>query len=313
MERADRAGPGRLTRRGALGLLASTAVARASPPAALVEVAPGIHVRPGVHEEATVANADGIANIGFIVGRTGVAVIDPGGSGIDGARLREALRRVTKLPIRYVVLSHVHPDHIFGAGAFAPDGPVFVGHPRAHDVVVQRGEFFRNRLADIYGIEDAGDYAMPTLLPEPTAELDLGGRTLLVRSHATAHTDADLSVFDPQTGTLWASDLLFVDRVPALDGSILGWLRELDALAALSAARAVPGHGPPAVAWPEAAGAQRRYLQAVVDGVRAALRRGDDIEAAVRTVAQGERGHWLLFDDYHGRTVTAAYKELEWE
>ena len=305
-----------LTRRAALGGLTVAALARpalAAPPFRLVEVAPGIHVRRGVHEEATAANADGIANIGFIVGRDAVAVIDPGGSGVDGAGLRRALRAVTPLPVRYVVLSHAHPDHTFGAGAFEQDNPLFAGHRRLAEVMVPRGEFYRNRLADILGIEDAGDYAMPTLLVGGQAELDLGGRALTLHAHGTAHTDADVSVWDAQTGTLWASDLLFVDRVPAVDGSILGWLRELDALAERAPARVVPGHGPAAVGWADGAGAQRRYLTAVVEGVRSALRRGNDIEAAVAEVAQDERGHWLLFDDYHGRNVTAAYKELEWE
>lgn len=307
-----RSGLVRLTRRAALGGLAAAAWPAAAAPA-LVEVAPGIHVRPGVHEDATAANANGIANIGFVIGRDAVAVIDPGGSGIDGARLRQALQAVTSLPVRHVVLTHVHPDHTFGAGAFEQDNPMVAGHRRLAEVIVQRGEFYRNGLADLLGIEAAGDYAMPTLLVDGQAELDLGGRALTVRSHGTAHTDADLSVFDAQTGTLWASDLLFVDRVPAVDGSILGWLREVDALATLAPARVVPGHGPPAVGWAEGAGAQRRYLAAVVDGVRLALRRGDDIETAVANVAQDERGRWLLFDDYHGRNVTAAYKELEWE
>ena len=94
------------------------------------EVAPGIWVRPGVHEEATVANQDGIANIGFIIGRDGVAVLDPGGSLADGQALRAALRARTALPIRYVVMTHLHPDHVFGAQAFVDDNPVFVGHAR---------------------------------------------------------------------------------------------------------------------------------------------------------------------------------------
>jgi glyoxylase-like metal-dependent hydrolase (beta-lactamase superfamily II) len=85
------------------------------------EVAPGIHVREGIDEEATADNAGAIANLAFIIGRDAVAVVDPGGSLADGARWRDTIRAITKVPIRYVILSHVHPDHIFGAGAFAAD------------------------------------------------------------------------------------------------------------------------------------------------------------------------------------------------
>ena len=277
------------------------------------EVAPGIWVRQGVHEEATVANQDGIANIGFIIGQDAVAVMDPGGSLADGQGLRAALRARTGLPIRWVVMTHLHPDHVFGAEAFAGDNPTFVGHARMAAMLVQRGEFYRNALADVLGIEAAGDYAKPGLLVSDTAELDLGGRTLQLRAHPTAHTDNDLSILDPQTGTLWLGDLLFVDRVPAVDGSILGWLQQTAALRSVPARRAVPGHGPAAVPWPEAADAQERYLGGIVHDIRAMIRRGGDIETAVATVGQSERSNWLLFDDYNGRNVTTAFKELEWE
>ena len=92
------------------------------------EVAPGLFVRVGVTEIATAANKDAIANIGFVVGSEFVAVIDPGGSQADGFSLREAIRARTHLPIRYVIVTHIHPDHILGCPAFADDHPEFIGH-----------------------------------------------------------------------------------------------------------------------------------------------------------------------------------------
>ena len=282
-------------------------------PFAMTEVAPGIHVRPGVHEEATVENQDGIANIGFVIGGAAVAVLDPGGSRADGERLRASIRARTDLPIRYVVMTHLHPDHVFGAVAFTDDQPVFVGHARMAGMLVQRGEFYRNSLADVLGIEEAGDYAKPDLLVADTAVLDLGGRSLRLQAHPTAHTDNDLSILDEATGTLWLGDLVFVDRVPALDGSILGWLAQTKALRSSPAKLAVPGHGPASVAWPEAAAAQERYLGGLVREIRAIIAHGGEIEQAVATVGLAERSRWLLFDDYNGRNVTSAFKELEWE
>ncbi len=310
-----------MRRRDAL-LLATLAALRpnrgisASAPAApftMTEVAPGIHVRRGVHEEASVANQDGIANIGFVIGGTGVAVLDPGGSRADGERLRASIRKRTDLPIRYIVMTHLHPDHVFGAIAFAEDKPVFVGHAHMAGMLVQRGEFYRNSLADVLGIEEAGDYAKPDLLIEDAMTLDLGGRSLRLQAHPTAHTDNDLSILDETTGTLWLGDLLFVDRVPALDGSILGWLAQTKALRNSPATRAVPGHGPVVVPWPAAALPQERYLGGLVRDIRAIISHGGDIEQAVATVGLAERDDWALFDDYNGRNVTSAFKELEWE
>jgi quinoprotein relay system zinc metallohydrolase 2 len=281
---------------------------------AITEVAEGVFVHNGVHEEASPANADAIANIGFIVGDEAVAVIDPGGSAIEGRDLREVIRARTDRPIRYVILTHVHPDHIFGAAAFRDDHPDFIGHANLPGALAQRGRYYLGRLRDSLGETAEGtDVVMPSLLVTGRLDLDLGGRRLVVRAHGPAHTDNDLTVLDEKTRTLWLADLLFVDRIPVIDGSLVGWLRELDELAAISADRAVPGHGPVAVAWPAAAGPERRYLEAVARDTRAAIKAGIGIANAYLRVANSERGHWLLFDDYHPRNVTASYKELEWE
>jgi quinoprotein relay system zinc metallohydrolase 2 len=277
------------------------------------EVAPGIHVREGVDSEATTDNSNAIANLAFIIGRDAVAVTDPGGSLTDGRYWRDTIRRVTRLPIRYVIIPHVHPDHLFGAAAFESDKPVYVGHARLPGALAQRGEYYRERLEQVLGKESAGRVVSPSLLVENTSTLDLGNRILELTAHPVAHTDCDVSVFDRQTRTLLPSDLLFVRRVPSLDGSLTGWLKTLAALKSLPAQRAVPGHGPPCVDWPAGAGDLERYLEGLLNETRQALAQGLDISAAVQSVGLSERNRWALFDDYHGHNVTKAFKELEWE
>lgn len=298
---------------GGLCLCCLPSRARAETPLGVTEVGEGVHVRRGLDEEANTDNQDAIANAGFIVGPAGVLVTDPGGSLADGENLRALIRERTSLPIRYVVMSHVHPDHIFGAGAFRQDNPVFVGHARLPQALAQRGAYYQQRLEDILGSGKAGPVVMPTMTVDRTAELDLGGRIIDLTAHGIAHTDNDLSLYDRQTGTLFPGDLLFVGRAPALDGSVLGWLKELDSLRGLPARQAVPGHGPARVDWPAGAADLDRYLRTLVDETRQAIRRNIGIEAAAGTVASGERSNWALFDDYNGRNVTRAYQELEWE
>jgi glyoxylase-like metal-dependent hydrolase (beta-lactamase superfamily II) len=154
---------------------------------------------------------------------------------------------------------------------------------------------------------------VPSLTVATTAELDLGGRVVTLTAHGPAHTDNDLSLLDRQTETLFPADLLFVGRVPSLDGSLKGWLDELSRLKGMPAKRAVPGHGPASVEWPGAAADLERYLGVLLEETRRAVADNIGIEAAVETVALAERGSWALFDDYNGRNVTKAYKELEWE
>ena len=277
------------------------------------EVAPGIHIRRGADEDVTPQNEDAIANIGFIVGHDAVAVIDPGGSLIDGQRLRATIRQTTQLPIKYVVMSHVHPDHIFGAPAFQDDKPQFVGHARLPRTLALRADFYSKRLVDTLGKPRAGGAVAPTMLVQDHAEIDLGGRVLTLTAHGTAHTDCDLSVMDRSSGTLLPADLLFVQRVPSLDGSLRGWLKELAALKTLPARLAVPGHGPTSVKWPSGASDLERYLGVLLRETQRAISKGTDLGAAVGTVARSERSRWKLFDDYNGQNVTQAYKELEWE
>jgi quinoprotein relay system zinc metallohydrolase 2 len=311
----------RWTRRAALsagaGGLAGIGLARAAPSAAPLpvrEVARGLYLHQGVHERASADNLGAIANVGFVVGTDAVAVIDTGGCAAGGARLRAALQAVTNLPIRYVVASHVHPDHLFGHAAFAPDHPAFVGHAKLPAALAARGAYYFDDLANDLGPRAAGTTLVPpTLLVEDRLELDLGGRTLVVTAQPTAHTDNDLAVLDDATGTLWLADLLFMERVPVIDGSLLGWLEVLAALRVQDAARVVPGHGPASAAWPEALLPLERYLTRLRDEIRALIASGGTLEQAVASVARDERPRWRLFDVYHPRNVTAAFTELEWE
>ena len=92
------------------------------------EIAPGVYVRPGVH--GVVFEQNTVANIGFIVGKRCVAVIDTGGSLAEGQALRCAILGITSRPVCYVINTHVHPDHLLGNLAFKEKGVTFVGHHR---------------------------------------------------------------------------------------------------------------------------------------------------------------------------------------
>ncbi|MCW2241325.1 quinoprotein relay system zinc metallohydrolase 2 [Azospirillum canadense] len=284
-------------------------------PLPVSEVAPGVFVHAGLYEETDTANAGDIANCGFIVGDDAVAVIDTGGSPAVGQRLREAIRAHTDRPVRYVVNTHMHPDHVLGNAAFLPDQPDFVAHRNFQAALMARGNHYLHAFDAAVGAEAGAEARIipPTVTVSDRLELDLGRRVVELVARPVAHTDNDLTVFDRQTATLWTGDLLFMERAPAIDGSVLGWIRLLDGLAAEPAARVVPGHGPLSAPWPEAARDLRRYLDRVVTGVRAIQAAHGTIQQAADTVATDEAPRWRLFDGYNPRNVTAAFAELEWE
>ena len=292
-------------------LQASLAVQADAAKLEFIEVAPGIYLHLGKHEEMGIDNLGDIANIGFIVGTESVAVIDPGGSPQVGAAMREAIRDLTKLPISHVILTHVHPDHIFGGGAFA-DVENIVAHRNFMRALAQRGHYYREGYSALFTDETIPTSLQPTQEVTDELRIELGGRNLTVRAHRTAHSDNDLSVFDNATRTLWASDLIFAQRIPSLDGSLTGWLEVMDELAALQAALVVPGHGQPG-SWATVALPQLRYLNLLLRETRDKIVRNVRLSDAVEQVAAEESKSWILFANQHRGNVTKAHTELEWE
>lgn len=277
-------------------------------------IADAIFVHEGQTAQMTRENAGAIANIGFIIGEDAVAVIDTGGSLREGRQLMAAVRARTRKPIRYVINTHGHPDHIFGNGAFVQDGTTFVGHVNLPRTLASRGQFYLDAFRRTMGDQliDEIRIVPPTLLISGTLNLDLGARTIVVRAWPAAHSDCDLTVFDEKSGTLFAGDLVFLTHTPVLDGSIRGWLRVLSELATLPAHRVVPGHGPVS-GWPAALADERRYLETLATDVRGLITRGEPIAAAAGKAAASERPRWELFDDFNARNATAAFSEIEWE
>jgi quinoprotein relay system zinc metallohydrolase 2 len=281
----------------------------------LQEVAPGIFVHVGPYALVNAENRGDISNVALIVGDSAAAVIDTGGSYLVGKALRDAMAKITDKPIRYVINTHMHPDHVLGNAAFEGIGAEFVGHHKLPAALAARtGSYLRNARERIGDAGFAGTkVVMPTKLVTDTLDLDLGGRILTLKARPTAHTDNDLTIFDNATETFFLGDLLFSGHIPTLDGSIVGWLKLIPELMKEKAARAIPGHGPKSMPWPDAIVPEQRYLETIAREVRAMIKAGDTLDKAIATVGQSERGNWQLFDEHNGMNVTAAFTELEWE
>ena len=285
------------------------------------QIKPGVFVHLGALEDWGPANGGDVANLGFVVGSRCVALVDTGGTPRVGQALRAAVERSTALPICYVILTHAHPDHVLGSVAFVDPAravsapvPIFVASARYQRTLAAREPFYLNALQRDFGIAlTHGAIVYPTLTVDKTLDLDLGDRILTLSAWPTAHTDNDLTVYDRRTRTLFASDLLFVQHLPVLDGSLRGWLNVMVDLRRLDVATVVPGHGAVSHDWPAAMDAQAAYLNALLRDTRAAVRAPLTIQQAIDRIEVAGSAPWRLTDRFHRRNVTAAYVELEWE
>lgn len=278
----------------------------------LQQVAEGIYVHTGSVAEPDPGNGGDIANLGFILGDVSIAVIDAGGSRAVGEAFYRAIRSVSSLPISHLVLTHVHPDHLFGASVFAEAGATVIGHPNLERALRDREESYVLTFESDVG--QSGFLGTETdFTVSVQSEIDLGGRVLDLMSWPAAHSTTDLTVWDGATGTLFAGDLVFDRHIPVLDGSLKGWLQALDKIEKMNPEKVVPGHGAPVMASAEAIAPVRAYLDLLEKDTRASLDAGKRMSDAVGTIGLAQGGKWELFDIYNARNATVAFTELEWE
>ena len=276
-------------------LFASATIARGETALSVTQIAPGNYAHRGHDDVATPENGGDIANVGFIVGTRCVAVIDTGGTLAEGRALRAAIRAVTPLPVCYVINTHMHPDHIFGNAAFKGDHPQFVGSAKLAQAEASRADNYMRALNRELGSAAAGsEIVPPTKTIDGTGTLDIGGRTLTLRTWKTAHTNNDLTVYDEKSGTLWTGDLLFVRCIPVVDGSVTRLARRHRAHSPDESAsrRAGARSARSAVA----AIARRRRALSRRSGARCACghQEGETIQQAVDSIGLDEKDNWLL-------------------
>jgi quinoprotein relay system zinc metallohydrolase 2 len=274
------------------------------------EVADNIFMFEGEIDELFASRHGQVSNVVFIIGKQAVAVVDTGASVTQGTLIKQAIRNQTQLPIKYVINTHAHPDHIFGNQAFTADAAEFIAHSNYAQELATKSAYYQQRM------QQAG-FALsaivePTRLLKATETIDLGDRPLRLIASARAHSNSDVMVYDAQTATLIAGDLVFVDHCPVIAGSLRGWQTLLAELQAMNFSLLIPGHG--AAQQDKAALTNmQRYFDLLSTAVSQAIDEQIDLNIASNTLLQSEAQHWRLFAEIHPRNVIAAYTELEWE
>ena len=245
-----------LLRRRLAGLLAGAAlmglhaIAAAALPVKAQPVAPGVYAVIGEAALGSPANRNFISNAGFIVTDGGVVVIDALGSPALANDLVAQIRQVTQQPIRYVIATHYHADHIYGLQVFKEQGATIIANAGGReylnsDTARLRLEASRSELAPWI---DAGTHLVPAdrWLDEEQSTLEVGSQKLRLLHVGPAHTPEDLAIYVEGSGVLFSGDLVFRERIPFVgQADSRRWIASLDRLIALHPRVVVPGHGPP--------------------------------------------------------------------
>ncbi|MBC6496960.1 MAG: quinoprotein relay system zinc metallohydrolase 2 [Alphaproteobacteria bacterium GM7ARS4] len=284
----------------------------------LHKVSEGLYTHVGKLQEPSPDNGGNMANMHVVIGSDSIAVFDTGYSHTLGQNLRRAIRTLSDKPISHVILSHVHPDHIFGASAFLEDNPIFIGHKNLPRALAQVGNYYLEGLSDTLGAHNAKKTRI--VAPTHTVDIDkpltisLGDRELRIEAWKPAHTHTDITALESMSQCLLTGDLVFVDHIPTFDGNTLGWLDILNKIENTPHKTILPGHGdPPLAQWKHAIHAMDHYLQDVVRDVRKLIKDHVAIQDAISMAAQNQKDQWQLFERYHPANVTFAFAELEWE
>ena len=260
------------------------------------------------------------ANTGFVIGDDGVVVIDTSASidadgqfGTEPARqLLAAIRTRTTLPVRFVINTHHHLDHVGGNAVFADAGAMVLAHRNV------RG-WIHSENTRLFGTHITPQQKVfieallpPTVTYDQGMDLFLGSREIRVRS-LPGHTGGDSIVLIPDASVIFTGDLLWCKMLPNLiDASTRPWIDTLDTLAKNEAdSTFVPGHGD--VGHVQDVEAFREYLatlRKLVSDAQAVRKSGEALADAVMPTLSDRYSRWDSFKDLARDNILSLDAEL---
>ena len=294
-----------------LALIAASDGVAQTPPDPIVKV-DGLR-RISAHVHVIPDNSvPAVPNVGFVVGETGVLVIDTGLGPRNGAAVAEVAQRLGGSRALYLVTTHVHPEHDLGAQAFPAQTQMLRARAQVQDIEefgLQIAELFKSRSAINAELLKDASFRKADVTFEREHELDLGGIRVRLIALGANHTRGDTAVWIEADRVLFSGDVAmraqpaFASTHSRLDH----WLESLDRLDALKPAIVVPSHGPTGDAGFIAG--YRTYLTTIRDRVAAAKREGQTIDKTVESIT-GELAGQYPDRGRLGGAVRATYGAL---
>lgn len=270
-----------------------------APVLAPVAVAPGVWMVQGESALGSPANRNFISNAAFVVTDDGVLVVDALGSPALGRALIEAIGRITSQPLRYLVVTHYHADHIYGLQAFKAAGVTVIAHQLGREYLnsqtaALRLQASREELAPWIDA-DTRLVAADRWIDAPLT-LQMGSTAIVIQPAGPAHTPEDLVVWLPKQQVLLAGDIVFRNRLPYVGQADSGsWIEALDRLLAAGPRIIVPGHGAVSTDAPADLQLTRDYLSYLRKSMTEAARNLAPFDEAYASTDWSRFEHLPLF------------------
>lgn len=294
-----------------LGLAAAANAVTLKP----VKVAPNVYAFIGETGGRTYENEGMNANAGFVLTREGVVVIDSGSSYRVAQQIHQAIRKVTQLPVKYVINTGGQDHRWLGNGYFKEQGAEIIAQRKAADDMAARGaEQLQGLKPELKERIEGTQPVLPTRTFDQEEMLRLGGTEIRLLFSQGGHTPGDSVVWLPQSKVLFSGDLIFVDRLLGVlpFSNTRDWLASFEQIERLRPKVIVPGHGN-VCDLAKARRDTRDYLALLRTHMKAALDKGLDLQTAINTLDQSRFKKLPNYDLLSGGNASRTYLEMEAE
>ena len=216
--------------------------------------------KPGIATD----NEGFISNAGFVVTGDGVVIFDSLGTPSLANELIKKIRSITDQPIKKVVVSHFHADHIYGLQVFEELGAEIIAPYGAQKYI--RSDAAKERLEERqFSLDPWVNEDTHLVLPDTTVskstDFRMGDLTFTINFMGKAHSDGDMTMLVEPDKVLFSGDIIFQARIPFVGSAdSKKWLETLTRLETSGLNALVPGHGPASNNPGNTISLTRRYL-----------------------------------------------------
>jgi glyoxylase-like metal-dependent hydrolase (beta-lactamase superfamily II) len=269
---------------------------------------------PGISGSATEYEGF-ISNAGFIVTTEGVVVFDGLGSPPLANAMLSEIRKVTDKPIKLVIVSHYHADHIYGLQVFKAQGAKIWAPKGVWDYLDSETAetLLKSRRDTLFPwVNDETYLVEPDRIIDKDTQFSLGEHKFLISYFGKVHSDGDMSLLSVTDQTLYSGDIIFEGRIPFVgDADIIEWSKTLDRVRNMQVEYFVPGHGSASDQPKETMDLTYRYLNFLLDKLGKAVEAMDQFEETYDAIDWSEFEDEPAFDAANRKNAYAVYLYLE--